>query len=192
MKEYKKLTKDNSLAELIGVILGDGCITKFERTEALRVVCNSKDKKYACYVADLIKKVFGKQATCIRRKRENAIDIRLYQKYISARLKLPAGNKIVNNVGVPKWIYRKYIYMIFCLKGIFNTDGHFKKNIDNYLHVIELTNHCKHILNDTFKMLKKLGFNPQLGKKCVRLARKEEVYRFIKIIDFRNERCPVV
>ena len=192
INDYKKLDKNAFLAELIGITLGDGCITKLERTESLRVICNSKDKKYVMYVSDLIRRIFNKKPNYTKRKDENAIDIRLYQKFISCRLGLPAGDKIENNVGVPGWIYGKNIYMINCLKGLFDTDGHFRKSLDNYLHVIELKNHCKQILQDTYKMLKLLGYNPQFGKKYVRLARKKEVYDFVELINFRNKYCPVM
>jgi len=185
--KYPQLKKNVFLAELIGVILGDGCITKFERTEAIRITCNSKDKDYVVYVSDLISRVFKKYPAYSKRKDENAIDIRLYQKFISKRLNLPAGNKIDNRIKVPNWIYDKNAYMINCLKGLFDTDGHFRKSEENYLHVIELKNHCCEILLDTFNMLKKLGFNPQLGKEYVRLARKDEVYYFIELINFRNQ-----
>lgn len=192
LSAYKKLDKNAFLAELIGIILGDGCITKFERTESLRVICNSNDREYVKYTSELIRRVFGKKPNYTKRKTANAIDIRLYQKFISFRLGLPSGNKIKNKVGAPGWIYSKNIYMVNCLKGLFDTDGHFRKSIDNYLHVIELKNHCKRILDDTYEMLKLLGYNPQLGKKYVRLARKKEVYDFVSSINFRNKYCPVM
>ena len=192
LNKYKKLDKNAFLAELIGIILGDGCLTKLERTESLRVICNSKDEGYVKYVSDLIERVFGKKPNYTKRKNENAIDIRLYQKFISSRLRLPSGDKINNNIGAPRWIFCKNIYMINCLKGLFDTDGHFRKDIDNYLHVIELKNRCKRILENAYRMLKILGYNPQRGKEYVRLARKNEVYDFVEAINFRNMRCPVM
>lgn len=192
LSAYKRLDKNAFLAELIGIILGDGCITKFKRTESLRITCNSNDKEYVKYACELIKRAFGKEPTYTRRKTANAIDIRLYQKFISSRLALPSGNKIRNKIGVPGWVYSKNIYMVNCLKGLFDTDGHFRRDLDNYLHVIELKNHCNQILQDAYGMLRSLGYSPQLGKKYVRLARKIEVYDFINSINFRNRYCPVM
>lgn len=192
LENYIKLERNAFLAELIGIILGDGCITKFERTESLRITCNANDIKYVLHITELIKRIFKKEPTYTRRKIESAIDIRLYQKFISSRLELPPGNKIKNNIGVPAWIYEKNIYIVNCLKGLFETDGHFRKNPNNYLHVIELKNHCKQILQDAYKMLQLLGYSSQLGKVYVRLARKKEVYDFVENIDFRNEYCPVM
>lgn len=192
LEDYKTLDKNAFLAELIGITLGDGCITKLARTESLRVICNSNDREYVKYVSDLIRRIFNKKPTYTKRNDENAIDIRLYQKFISCRLGLMAGNKIKNNIGVPEWIYSKNVYMVNCLKGLFDTDGHFRKNLDNYLHVIELKNHCRQILQDTYKMLKLLGYNPQSGREYVRLARKNEVYVFVELINFRNKYCPVM
>ena len=82
--------------------------------------------------------------------------------------------------------------MMNCLKGLFDTDGHFRENPENYLYAIELKNLCKHILQDAYKMLQLLGYSPQLGKVYVRLARKKEVYDFVEAIDFRNKYCPVM
>lgn len=192
LSDYKRLDKNAFLAELIGIILGDGCITKLERTESLRITCNSNDEEYVRYACELIKRVFGKEPNYTRRKTANAIDIRLYQKFISSRLTLPSGNKIRNKIGVPSWVYSKNIYMVNCLKGLFDTDGHFRRDLDNYLHVIELKNHCNQILQNAYGMLRSLGYNPQLGKKYVRLARKREVYDFINSINFRNRYCPVM
>lgn len=192
LKDYKKLEKNIFLAELIGIVLGDGNLIRFKRTEALRITCNSNNENYVVYVCALINKVFGKEPRYSKRKNENTIDIRLYQKYIISRLELPSGNKIENNVGVPSWVYKKKKYIVKCLKGLFETDGHFRRNLDNYLHVIELRNCCGQILKDADSMLKIMGFNPQLGKNYVRLARKKEVYEFLETINFKNNYCPVV
>ena len=93
LSSYRKLNKNAFLAELIGIVLGDGCITKLERTESLRVICNSKDREYVKYVSGLIRRVFGKEPNYTKRKIANAIDIRLYQKFISCRMGLPSGIK---------------------------------------------------------------------------------------------------
>ena len=69
---YENLKKDRSLAELIGIILGDGNLYKHSRTENLRVICNSKDIDYIQHVVDLITEIFHKIPSVIKRKNENA------------------------------------------------------------------------------------------------------------------------
>jgi len=55
---YRILEKDNILAELIGIVLGDGNLYKHLRTENLRITCNSKDSGYIKHIGSLIKKFF--------------------------------------------------------------------------------------------------------------------------------------
>ena len=183
---YKELVKDKNLAELIGVILGDGNLNKHPATENLRITCNSNDKGYIKYIANLITKVFYKAPSVRKRNDENAVSIDLYQCKISDRLNLPCGNKIKNNVGVPAWVFFNEGYIVRCLKGLFETDGCFHEDKDNHTRVIEFKNNCTKLREDVYNALLRLGFSPQLGSNYVRLAKKKEVYRFKELIDFRN------
>lgn len=183
---YKVLLKDENLAELIGIVLGDGNLYKHPRTENLRVTCNANEIAYVQHVSYLIKKVFDKAPNIRKRNDENAISIDIYQCEISKRLNLPCGNKIKNNAGIPVWIFLNDKYTIRCLKGLFETDGCFHEDIKNYTRCIEFKNNCERLKKDVYNILLKLGFNPQLGINYVRLARKNEVYKFKELIDFRN------
>lgn len=184
--QYKELSKDENLAELIGIVLGDGNLYKHLRTENLRVICNSKDIVYIRHIANLITRIFHKNPSVIKRKNENATVVCLYQCKISERLHLPCGNKIKNNVGMPSWILFNESYMVKCLKGLFETDGCFHEDKDNYTRVIEFKNNCTRLRKGVYNSLLRLGFHPQLGVNYVRLARRSEVYRFKEQIDFRN------
>lgn len=184
--KYKELSRNESLAELIGIILGDGNLYKHLRTENLRVICNSGDHAYIQRIASLVAKIFHKEPSVIKRKNENATVVCLYQCKISRRLALPCGNKIKNNVGIPAWIFSNENYLVKCLKGLFETDGCFHEDKDNYTRVIEFKNNCTKLRGDVYNALLRIGFTPQLGSNYVRLAKKNEVYRFKELIDFRN------
>ena len=84
------------------------------------------------------------------------------------------------------WIKNNKNYTIRCLKGLFETDGCFQKDVSNYAQYIELKNLCDRIRLDTYSMLKDLGYCPQKSKKYVRLAKRKEVYSFKKLIKFRR------
>jgi len=183
---YRKLTRNENLAELIGTILGDGNLYKHPRTEHLRVICNSQDIRQIKHIAYLINKIFHKKPSIIKRKNENTTVVSLYQNQISERLSFPAGNKIKNNVGVPPWIYSCKKYIIKCLKGLFDTDGCFQEDSSNYAQYIELKNNCRKLRDDVYNMLLGLGLHPQSGRNYIRLARKSEAHRFKELIDFRN------
>ena len=185
-RQYKDLKKNIELAELIGIILGDGHLHKFSRTERLIITCNSKKRRYIDRINSMITKVFDKSPSILKRKTENTIDISLYQCELSKRLGILPGNKIINNVGIPEWIKEKKKYATSCLKGLFETDGCFQKDPANYAQFIELKNLCKRLREDAYSMMVTLGYNPQISAKYVRLARKEEVYSFINLIKFRK------
>lgn len=189
--KYKKLKKDKYLAELVGIILGDGNLYKHLRTENLRIICNSKDIVYIRHIDSLINMIFCKKPAIIKRKNENTIVVSLYQNKISKRLDIPCGNKIINNVGIPPWIYSNKEYMIKCLKGLFETDGCFQEDKKNYAQYIEFKNNCKKLKEDVYDILQELKFNPQFGKNYIRLAKKKEVYGFKNLIGFRNYSCPL-
>ena len=188
--KYKRLLRDSRLAELMGIILGDGNLYKHPRTENLRITCNASELGYIRHIAKLIDCVFSKTPSVIKRNDENAVTINLYQGNICKRLGLPDGNKIINDVGVPAWVITNRKYQIKCLKGLFETDGCFQKDESNYAQYIEFKNNCKRLKSDAYKMLSGLGLNPQRGSNYVRLARKEEVNRFIKLIAFRKYIAP--
>lgn len=184
--QYRELEKDNNLAELIGIVLGDGNLNKHPRTENLRITCNSKDTGYIKHIGSLIKKVFNKSPSIRKRNDANAVSVDLYQCKISERLNLPCGDKIRNNVGIPSWILSDKRYILKCLKGLFETDGCFHEDEDNYTRIIEFKNNCKRLRKDVYNSLVILGFNPQFGSNYIRLAKRNETYKFKTVIDFRN------
>lgn len=158
---YKELIKDEGLAELIGIVLGDGSLYRHPRTENLRIICSSNDTAYIKHITYLINKIFDKRPSVTKRKNENAIVISIYQCKLSERLDIPVGNKIRNNVGVPLWITSNEKYMLKCLKGLFETDGCFVEDKDNYTQIIEFKNNCTKLKEDVYNILLNLGFNPQ-------------------------------
>lgn len=182
----KKLKKNNYLAEFIGVLLGDGNLTAYPRTDAVRIVYNSEECNYINHIAMLIEKIFNKKPTVNKRNKEKATDIVFYKSNLSKKLDIPCGNKIKNKVKIPEWIKRNKVYFVSCLKGLFETDGCFCEDKSNYTCVIEFKNNCRSLLQDAYQMLKRLGHHPQFGKNYVRLARKKEVFEFKNLLTFRN------
>lgn len=188
LKEFKaeEISKSNEYAELIGIILGDGCVTAFPRTEALRITCNSEQRGYITHIAALMQRIFNKKPSVHKRKNQNTTDVVLYKNRLSEILQISCGNKIKNGVSVPSWIKSRNSYAIQCLKGLFETDGCFHEDSANYTCVMEFKNVCRNLLQDVYWMLKRFGYHPQIGKVYVRLARKKEAYSFKDLISFRT------
>jgi len=108
------------LAELIGIILGDGYIKK---NKEIKISFNSKDDlNYIYYVRNLIYDLFDYKTPLNFRKNENTADLRITKRFV-VNYFLEEGLK-----ESPKWnkakIPNKYLkYEKLVLKGLFDTDG---------------------------------------------------------------------
>ena len=184
--EYKKLKHSEDLAEFFGTMLGDGCIEKLERTEKITVSFNRKEQDHLKHVFEIIFRLFNKNPSIRIRKNSQCDDLYIYQKKLSKRLKFPCGRKLDHELKIPKWIKSNKQYLKKCLKGLFETDGDWFIDKKYNTNVIKFTNHSDSLLDDINISLINLGYHPQRRKYDVRLARREEVYKFVDWISFRK------
>lgn len=180
--------KSHLLAELIGIILGDGSLTKYQ----IRVSLNNKtEKEYAVFISDLIKKLFKIKVNLAIRKK-NACDLVVSGvnliKYLVS-LGLSVGDKMHNRVRIPKWILANRSYATACLRGLIDTDGgvyyhnHVTKGI-RYLHLgLGFTSHSYPLLKDAHNIFLSLDFPAKINSRGhVFLYDRREIERyFIKI-----------
>lgn len=202
VKEIFRPKRDEKLAEVFGIILGDGHLSEFKQGKKVRVYCvriagNSKtDKEYILkYIPSLFKKVFHERGSCMQGKKTNCAYFTIYGKEIVEFLKengLKAGNKVKNNVGIPKWIKENPSFLKSCVKGLTDTDGcvyYISKKTNRNLR-ITFTNHASNLLNDYRAALIQLGFSPS---KIVRgydvfISRKSDVQKYISEVGFANSK----
>jgi len=186
LPSYNTLKKNVELAELIGAVLGDGNLTKFPRTEMLRIVSNSNNPGFVARYSGLINKVFSKKPTIAKRPDSNAIMITLYEKFICSRLSLPAGNKKEKYYQMPTWISRNRTYLAAYLRGLFETDGYHSIHKPTSTYKFAFCNRNISLLNNVQKGLKMLGFHPHRTRITVQISRKEEVFAAIGTLKFRD------
>ncbi|MBN1385914.1 hypothetical protein JW968_02960 [Candidatus Woesearchaeota archaeon] len=122
-----KITKE--LAELVGIILGDGSINiylsnKYSTYYRLKISFHSDDREYISYVSYLLYNVLGTKSILKKRKDENTADLYIFKKEIIMHL-LNLGLK-----SSPKWnrgIIPPYLlnkeFGKYVLRGYFDTDG---------------------------------------------------------------------
>lgn len=183
---YEKLKKDGDLAELIGVILGDGNIYKFPRTECLRIVGNSAYPGFAKRYSGIVEEVFNKKPHVAMRKDSNAFNITIYQNKISERLGIPTGSKRNLNFVIPKWILRKKEFKIRFLRGLYESDGSYSVHKPTYTYKMHFSNANIYLLDNVFRLLNDLGFHPHKTKSSVQVSRKEEVQKLKNLLQFRR------
>jgi intein/homing endonuclease len=180
------------LAELFGIILGDGTITNYQ----FILFSNSLDEaEYAVFLTELVRKLFGFTPVIIFSPKKNVIHIISSRKnaveYL-VKLGLSKGNKVKHQVDVPDWIKENQSYSDACLRGLIDTDGcvyldSHKINEKYYSsQCISFTNASVPLLNFVESRFKALGFHPTRSGRDIRLRKKTDVLRYAKEIGFSN------
>lgn len=206
-KVIKIPNKCNELAELIGIILGDGCITiinnkKKYGTYSVRIVGDSRyDKEYLInFVKPMVDRLFNISSKIYFVKNKNTIRLEIVGKrlvYFFLNFGLKSGNKLKNGVRFPSWIWKNKAYIKSCLRGLIDTDGCICELLPHWpgLYQLSFENFSLPILKDVRKAFLKLGFNPSKihGSKTphgnrICVTRKKEIHKFYKEICFHNER----
>lgn len=162
-KEIKYPLRCVELAELIGIILGDGGIPG---NHQLIISFNNKtDRAYSLFLGNILRKLFSINHHIHPRKDSNGADIVVNSSnLIDFLLKqgLIAGNKVKNQVDIPDWIKNKPEYQKACLRGLIDTDGSFychsyKSNGKNYKYIkLCFANRSKPLLIRKFNPLRKI------------------------------------
>lgn len=183
---YPELKKDGDLAELIGVILGDGNIYKFPRTEGLRIACNSNNKGFVRRYSNLIKKIFNKKPQNFKVKKVNCITITIYEKFISKRLGIRAGSRKNIKISIPRWIFKNKEYTIRYLRGLYEAEGSFCIHKPTSTYKLLFSNRNDYLLDIVYKRMNWLGFKVNKSGYKVQISRKDDVLRAIDLIRFRK------
>lgn len=186
------------LAEFVGILLGDGGITK----EQWFITVNSiADFKYTIYLSKLIEDLFKFKPPIYKKKDSNALV--LYGSGKNAilfltKIGLKVGNKVKQQVGVPDWIYKNEKLKIACLRGLMDTDGgvfkhKYKVNGKQYKYnKISFTNRSIPLLNFVYQTLNDLGFKPKIidkvENKKVWLYNQKKVEDYIIKVGSHNDR----
>lgn len=111
------------LAEWIGLVLGDGSITRYQVTISFHLAL---DAAYAEHVARLAAKLFGLRPSRSIDKGDNALSLVFSSAELVEqleRLGLKRGDKVRNQVDLPSWVWERQEYQIACLRGLIDTDG---------------------------------------------------------------------
>jgi len=183
---YPLFPKNEFLAELIGVTLGDGHIQKFPRTERIIIAANSKNKGFIDRYALILEFLFNKKPTLMKSKNSNCVRISLYEKNISKRLGIPTGSRKNVVTKLPQWINKDDKLLTSCLRGLYEAEGSFCIHKPTSTYKIFFANKNDSLLSTVHNSVKKLGFNPNRSGTKIQISRKADVYKFKELINFRN------
>lgn len=192
--------KNKELSELVGVILGDGNINRYVKgkkvaTYSLRI-CGHVDKErdyLTNFVSPLIEKLFHIKSTFYISNHSNAfyliVNSRKLTEFLS-ELGLKNGNKVKNQVEIPKWIKENLDFSRSCIRGLIDTDGciHRMSKRDSNLMRISFKSHNVTMLLDVREMFLTLGFHPSkiINVNSIYISRQKDVEKYINEIGFHN------
>jgi len=184
---YPEFKRNGDLAELIGVILGDGHIRKFPRTEELSIFSNSNNPGFITRYSILVENIFDKKPANTKHSGENCTRIRIYQKNISKRLGIPFSPHKDKKMSVPRWILNNQNYILRYLRGLYESEGSFCVHLPTSTYKLLFSNKNASMLENVFRLMKILGFHPHWTKNnfMIQISRKEEVLRAVKLLKFR-------
>jgi len=210
-KKVKLPEESEELSEFYGIMLGDGNLYRNSFYESpknkrgvysLRIVGDSRyDKSYLLnYVKPLIKKLFEIEITeglfkpkGGKFKSKNAMFLVAYGIKVVDFLEskgFKPGNKIMNSLGIPKWIRKNKNFLRKCLRGLYDTDGGLYGLNSQKTYQVVFTNFNRVLLEDVRNSLLSLGIvSSKITKgNKIYVTKKSELRKFLKQIGFRNLR----
>lgn len=119
LKKVKLPQESNKLAEFVGIMLGDGNVTKYQARITLNTTA---DNEYISYVVSLMTKLFpGIEIFARNRVSEGYTTVGLTSRVIVDFLK--RMGIISWKPVIPKWIYKNNTYITACIRGLIDTEG---------------------------------------------------------------------
>ena len=196
-------TKENfneETAELVGIMLGDGGIRSAKRGSFLAVFGHSEnDKEYLLnFVSNLLEKIFLVKPAVHYHCSLKEIRLQITRKNAIEKAKefcLIPGDKVKNNVGIPKWIFGNKKFIKACIRGLIDTDGCvYAKWAYPKIPQIEFYSSIPRLQKDFSKAMKILNFkiskwrNRNKASSVCGIYGKKEVLKYYKEISFNNLR----
>lgn len=110
-------------AYLIGVIAGDGCITRAGRGYKLEISCDAAYPELITIFQKLVSEVTGLPTSILKVKNKRCFRVVANSTKLPDLLGLPAGAKMTSGFAVPEWIFDEIQFVKAFVRGLIETDG---------------------------------------------------------------------
>lgn len=186
--------KSAALAELVGILLGDGGITTYQCNITLNSVT---DYEYSLYVEDLITKLFGVPVHRYAKGNSLAQNLSINRKGVVdflISIGLQKGNKLAQGIKIPSWILGNKEYSRACVRGLIDTDGcviheihRIKGKIYRYAR-LNFTSASIPFVKSVMKILETENLEPKVrrGGTAVQLEKNDKIWHYFKVIGTSN------
>ncbi len=177
---------NGDFAEFIGIMLGDGNIYK----NSIRIMIDKRERDYREYLKELFYNLFKIRLNEHESKNSNESRLHKDSKNLTnilLKYGLKRGNKLKNNVKVPKWILKDNEFTSRCMKGLMDTDGCVYWDKRDKKTYIKFTNTSLGILEGFKHMADILGLKfAKSGKTSICLYKRSEIEKYLKRAGFSN------
>lgn len=193
-KKIRIPSRSPKLAEFVGIMMGDGGITHRQICITLN---GEDDAEYVLFVDGLICDLFGVTPSIHKRRDQKAVDIKIFRTKLvrfSRSIGLKVGNKLKQNLDVPRWIMRDRSFQEACLRGLFDTDGctvihRYKSKGKIYIYKKwHFSSASPSLLDSVAEILQAFDFKPRIDHngRRVWLDAQADVARYFKVIGTSN------
>jgi intein/homing endonuclease len=206
---------DGDFAELMGIHIGDGCISENSRYSEYYLGGDITEEReyhdtwvYHLFNKKVMQPLFKKNVLYKEHPKVGIYGFHIFNKklvnFFNEKLKIKSGPKI--NVGIPKIILSSNYLLKRFIRGLFDTDGniYFDKNRSakypiNNKPAIKLGTVSEKLALEIFNSMKRFGLHPRMkkpykGKRdknivyTILLYRKSDIEFFINKIGFKNSK----
>ncbi len=186
LKKIKTPKENASLAEIFGILNGDGHLSPINYE--ICVVGNLSEEDYFLYLKKLFENTFSLKFTINRYATH--LKLRIYSKnlfnLLSKKYGLPKGNKM-GKLFIPKKVFTHKKWLVSYIRGLFDTDGsfYFRRKKEP---VVQITSADDIFLEEIKGALMSLNFNVAKGVNRVFIYKKEDIIKFYNLIKPANSK----
>ena len=160
------LQLDEEIAELVGIIFGDGNIWSNGRWYEVTITGNGEtDQLYFSYIADLVRRKLGSEPYVrVRGGLRLTIKSKEFYHFLTRELGIPSGEAKAM-ASIPPKITKAQVLLKRFIRGIFDTDGSVftsDKNGSPRYPCIEITNMNSKLITCVCEFLKASGYRARL------------------------------
>ena len=186
--------KSVELAELVGIMMGDGGLSNYQATITLH---HTDDRDYIAFVAKKIEKLFRIKPAIYHRQEISVCNVVVSRKGIVAYLHslgLPIGNKIRQGLDIPEWIKKNEKFALACVRGLIDTDGsvvthsYVVKGKRYRYKKISFCTHSELLRHSVARILSDSGMSPHLNRFDVRLDSITDVKKYFSVVGSSNSK----
>lgn len=191
---FKRPKRSESLAEFVGIMLGDGGMSARQLTVTLN---HHDDRQYKNYVVDLLEGLFGVVPSVYHDPADSVYSVVISRTdlidYCTSELGLVRGSKVRQQVDIPQWVKTNSSYRVACLRGLVDTDG----SVFQHTYLVNgrrywykklcFTSHSRPLARSVSDMMRSIGLHPRFSRgKDVRLDRRDDIERYFQLVGSHN------